>query len=140
MNVLFFLKPKSEVDYIYNTDTVKQALEVMGEHNYTAVPIINRMGKLAGTITDRDIVQYMLGNSHLSMDDIQDMPIRMIKRNRDNIPVNANANIEDMMSKALTQNFVPVVDDDNKFIGIITRKDIMEQWNNKHMNKRFAMV
>ena len=64
----------------------------------------------------------------------------MIKRNRDNIPVNANANIEDMMSKALTQNFVPVVDDDNKFIGIITRKDIMEQWNNKHMNKRFAMV
>ncbi|SHI34178.1 CBS domain-containing protein [Parasporobacterium paucivorans] len=139
MNVLFFLKPKSEVDYIFNTDTVKEALMVMAKRNYTAVPIINRMGKLAGTITDRDIVQYMQENSSLCLNDIQDMPIRMIKRNRDNIPVNANANIEDMMSKALNQNFVPVVDDDNKFIGIVTRKDIMEQWNNKYIQNRFAM-
>ena len=31
MNILFFLKPKSEVAYIYDTDSLRQALEKM-EH------------------------------------------------------------------------------------------------------------
>ena len=32
----------------------------------------------------------------------------------------------DLMSKAVNQNFVPVVDDKDIFIGIITRKDIIQ--------------
>ena len=34
--------------------------------------------------------------------------------------------MEDLIKKAMNQNFVPVVDDQNKFIGIITRKSIIE--------------
>ena len=30
------------------------------------------------------------------------------------------------MDKALNQNFVPVLDDEKYFIGIVTRKDIMK--------------
>ncbi len=40
-------------------------------------------------------------------------------------PVFANSNMEDLIDKALNQNFVPVVDDQKNFIGIITRKDII---------------
>ena len=34
--------------------------------------------------------------------------------------------MEDLLQKAMNQNFVPVVDDMNNFIGIITRKSIIE--------------
>ena len=34
--------------------------------------------------------------------------------------------MEDLIQKAMNQNFVPVVDDQKKFIGIITRKSIIE--------------
>ena len=33
--------------------------------------------------------------------------------------------MEDLMEKAMDQNFVPVIDDQENFIGIITRKDII---------------
>ena len=40
MNILFFLTPKSEVAYINDDDTLRQALEKMEHHKYAAVPII----------------------------------------------------------------------------------------------------
>ena len=40
--------------------------------------------------------------------------------------VAADADMEDLVKKAMNQNFVPVVDDQNKFIGIITRRSIIE--------------
>ena len=42
MNVLFFLKPKSEVAYLYEDYSLRQALEKMEYHRYTAIPIISR--------------------------------------------------------------------------------------------------
>ena len=43
-----------------------------------------------------------------------------------NDPVNINANMADLISKAKLQNFVPVVDDRDHFIGIVRRSDIIE--------------
>ena len=40
MNILFFLTPKSEVAYISEEDTLRQALEKMEHHKYSAIPII----------------------------------------------------------------------------------------------------
>ena len=42
MNILFFLTPKSEVAYINEDDTLRQALEKMEHHRYSAIPIISR--------------------------------------------------------------------------------------------------
>ena len=44
MNILFFLTPKSELSYIYDDDSLRQALEKMEYHRYTAIPVINRKG------------------------------------------------------------------------------------------------
>ena len=54
-----------------------------------------------------------------------------IDRRLDNRPVYANSNMEDLIDKALNQNFVPVVDDQKNFIGIITRKDIIRYYYDK---------
>ena len=50
MNILFFLTPKSEVAYIYEDYTIRQALEKMEYHKYSAIPIISKDGKYVGTI------------------------------------------------------------------------------------------
>ncbi len=53
------------------------------------------------------------------------MQSRRLPRRADYRPVSADSNMEDLMQKAMDQNFVPVVDDQKNFIGIITRKDII---------------
>jgi CBS domain-containing protein len=126
MNILFFLTPKSEVAYIYDDYTMRQAIEKMEYHKYSAIPIINREGKYVGTITEGDLLWTLKNDYSLDLKAIEDIDIKNIKRRMDNAPVSVNANIEDLISKSMNQNFVPVIDDQNTFIGIIKRREIIE--------------
>ena len=128
MNILFFLTPKSEVAFIYEDYTLRQTLEKMEHHKYSSIPILTRDGKYVGTITEGDLLWTLKDNFQaktLNLKILEDMPISCIKRRKDNDPVSVEANIEDLISKARNQNFVPVVDDDGIFIGIIKRSDII---------------
>ena len=125
MNILFFLTPKSDVAFLYDDETLRQALEKMEYHKYSAVPVISRSGKYIGTITEGDMLWGIKNQYDLSLRDSEHISVSAIKRKSDNRPVYVNATMEDLIDKALNQNFVPVVDDQKNFIGIITRKDII---------------
>ena len=131
MNILFFLTPKSEVAYIVENQTIGQALEVLAKHRHAAVPMISEMGKYIGTITEGDILRRFLEDSHLSIDEMKHFPIRDISRRTINRPVSINEEVQDLFSAAMVQNFVPVTDDNKVFIGIVTRKDIMQYCHKK---------
>ncbi len=131
MNILFFLTPKNEVAYIYEDESLRQALEKMEYHKYSAVPVINRQGKYVGTITEGDMLWGIKNKFNLSLKEAEHVTAAVIDRRSDNRPVNADSNMEDLIDKALNQNFVPVVDDQKNFIGIITRKDIIRYFYNK---------
>ena len=49
MNILFFLTPKSEVAYVREDDTLRQAVEKMEYHGYAAVPLLSVDGRDIGT-------------------------------------------------------------------------------------------
>ncbi|HBA68800.1 MAG TPA: CBS domain-containing protein [Lachnospiraceae bacterium] len=126
MNILFFLTPKSEVDYVYDNDTLWQTLEKMEHNKYTAIPIINHEdGTYVGTITEGDLLWDVKERYEMNLSAAEDRPILNIKRKKDNEPIEADADVEDIISKVMNQNFVPVIDDSECFIGIITRKDVM---------------
>ena len=125
MNILFFLTPKSDVAFLYDDETLRQALEKMEYHKYSAVPVISRSGKYIGTITEGDMLWGIKNQYDLSLRDSEHISVSAIKRRSDNRPVYVNATMENLIDKALNQNFVPVVDDQKNFIGIITRKDII---------------
>ncbi|MFR3072468.1 MAG: CBS domain-containing protein, partial [Paeniclostridium sp.] len=73
MNILFFITPKSEVAYIYDDYTMRQALEKMEYHRYSAIPIINRSGEYVGTITEGDLLWYLKNDLKLDLKAIEDV-------------------------------------------------------------------
>ena len=52
--------------------------------------------------------------------------IMEIDRRKDFLPVRVTASMHDLVERSANQNFVPVVDDKNAFIGIITRRAIIQ--------------
>ena len=50
------------------------------------------------------------------------------ERNR---PVKNNATMDELLLEVMDQNFVPVIDDRNTFIGIVTRKAVIQYFYNK---------
>lgn len=126
MNILFFLTPKSDVAYIEADCTLRQALEKMEYHRYTALPVLDAEGKYTGTLTEGDLLRTICAKYDLSLHAAEKIPLKDVPRRWTFMPVNINCEIEDLYRTAMRQNFVPVVDDKGIFIGIITRKTIMQ--------------
>lgn len=125
MNILFFLTPKESVAHVDEDDTLRQVLEKMEHHGYTAIPLLAKDGKYIGTITEGDLLWFLKDRNFPELKQLEDMPIAAIARHRDNAAVSISEPMEDLFDKVTNQNFVPVVDDKKVFIGIVTRKDIL---------------
>ena len=126
MNILFFMKPKGEVSYLYDDFSMRQGLEKLERSGYTAIPVINRRGEYEGTITEGDFLWALKNKFSLDLKQAEEVPLETVKRRTRVEPISINAKMEDLVSKAMNQNFVPVIDDKGIFIGIVTRKDIIE--------------
>lgn len=126
MNIMYFITPKCDVAFVYDDFNVRQVLEKIEYYKYSAMPIIDRNGHYVGTITEGDLLTKIKEGYTLSVRDAENIPIDTIKRRMDNQPIHAQADMEDLIDKAIQQNFVPVVDDNNIFIGIVTRRAIIQ--------------
>ena len=130
MNIAYFLRPKNRVAYLYDDYTFRQGLEKMRYHGYTAIPVISRSGKYVGTISEGDFLWQILSNDAesrqiRSMKDLEQLHIRDLLRGNNYPPVRITVSMEELLSNAMNQNFIPVVDDLGNFTGIVTRKDII---------------
>ena len=125
-NILFFLTPKAMCAFLYDDYTVRQALEKMEAAGYAALPILNRRGEDRGTLTEGDLLWALKNMCYMDMRQAEAHHIMTIAHRKDNVPVRVNTDMQELVERARTQNFVPVVDDKDAFIGIVTRKAIIK--------------
>lgn len=125
-NILFFLLPKAMCAYLYDDYTIRQAIEKMEAAGYAALPILNRRGEYRGTLTEGDLLWAVKNVCYMDMRQAEAHRIMEISRRRDNVPVRVTTSMHDLVDRASAQNFVPVVDDKDAFIGIITRRSIIK--------------
>lgn len=125
-NILFFLTPKAMCAFVYDDFTVRQALEKMEVVGYSALPILNKRGEYRGSITEGDLLWALKNLCYMDMRQAEARRIMEIERKKDNIPVKVTTTMHELVQRASTQNFVPVVDDKDAFIGLITRSAIIK--------------
>lgn len=125
MNVLRFLTPKAEVEYINIDSTVRQGLEKMRFHGYAAIPVIDDEGHYKGTVTEGDFLWALYNNNNPDLKKLEKTELKTIIHHEYQ-PIKASASIDEILTRAYYQNFVPVVDDRGVFIGIIKRKEIIK--------------
>ncbi len=128
MNILFFLKPKGDIAFIYEDFTFRQAIEKMRHYGYTVIPVLDRSGKYVGALSEGDLLWAVLEMGDSDDKSKEQRFIRDILKGRYHDTVNVNAVIEDLLLVAMNQNFVPVTDDRDLFIGIVTRRDILQYY------------
>ena len=95
---------------------------------------IGRPSTYAPTITTIIARRYVAKeNKNLYMTELGEVVNQMMKEAFPSIvDVNFTATMEDLLDKAMQQNFVPVLDDNKSFIGIITRRDIMKYFSGSY--------
>lgn len=125
-NILFFLTPKAMCAHLASDYTLRQALEKMETAGYAALPILNKRGEYCGTLTEGDVLWALRNLCAMDLRQAETLRIMEFEHRRDNIPVKVTTSMYELVERAGEQNFIPVVDDKNAFIGIVTRRAIMK--------------
>ncbi len=147
MNIAFFLTPKHEVAFLYENQSLRQGLEKIRHHGYTAIPVITQDSKYIGTISEGDFLRYILREdgqrlSKTIMQDLEKVTIRqaLLPNAAQNPAVRITQSAEDLLFQAMNQNFIPVIDDVGSFIGIVTRKDILSYFYRQMISSQNAIA
>ena len=119
MNILFFLTPKSDVAYIFENETLRQTLEKMEHRKFSCIPLLSLDGKYKGSISEGDLLWGMKTLNVPGLKEAESISIMAIPRRATYKAVHADSDMEDLLDKAINQNY-------GYFIGIITRKEIIK--------------
>lgn len=124
-NVLLLLTPKNELAYLQDDMNVRQAIEKMRAHGYMAIPVITKDGEYAGTVSEGDLL-WTLVDEGSNNEELENIKVKSIIRKDYTPPVKVDANINELINLITEQNFVPVIDDRNILMGIVTRKRVIK--------------
>lgn len=129
VNIIRFLQRKTESSYLYDYKTVQQALRFMRSHGYTEIPVVNQDGFYLGVVGEGDFLWHVL--DYGGYESVKDDKVGTFVQ-RGNIPaLKITATDADLQNAAVRCTFVPIVDDRNVFVGVITRKDVLQYFADK---------
>lgn len=125
MNIMRFIIPKSLVEYVSDSSTVRQAIEKMRYHRYVAIPVIDSAGRYVGTLRNDDILKYLLNEGCYDTKAAEKRGVVEIMGEDYVKPVYHNCSVSELIERVKEHNFVPVVDDRDCFVGLILRRDVL---------------
>ena len=111
MNILFFMTPKCDVAFVEEEDSLRNTLEKMEYHRYSSIPVLTKDGKFAGTLTEGDLLWEIKNQLHLDLHESEKIMVKDIPMRKHFEAVDINSSMESLLHRAISQNFVPVVDD-----------------------------
>ncbi len=125
-SILNFLIPKQQTFYLEADSTIRQVLEKFDAHKFSVVPLIDENGVYVTTISEGDILRFIknICNFNQSLAEMVKIDNIEIYRPYKTLPITAS--MEEVINLSLEQNFIPLVDDRNVFIGIIKRKEVIK--------------
>lgn len=122
-----YLIPESELAIFIDTHNADHVLLLLAHNGYSRVPVITKEKFYKGTISISDIMSYQdkhfLTEWEMSQTDIGVMVNDIIE------VVRTDSSLTEIMHKLVEYPFLPVVDNNEKFVGIITRKSILKAIN-----------
>ena len=127
MSLFSIITPKSETFYLTEDVTIRQALEKFDFHKFSVVPLIAKDGTYITSVSEGDILRYIKNQAKFDIEKAEKVKVKTLEKYRPYRACMNNVSDEEIFALALEQNFVPVVDDRNMYIGIVKRKDILNK-------------
>lgn len=125
MNIFMLLKPKEKVSYLMDTTPLDQALEQMRKDGYSDTPVLSEDGRYLGCVNEGDFLWFIMDNSIISYENANQYRVSDLVRPEYNPAMKISVTVADLLERSRDQNFIPITDDRNYFIGIITRQAII---------------
>ena len=134
MNVFMVLTHKADTVFLQENDSIASSIEILHASGYSALPVLDQEGHYVGSVSEGDFLWNLLNHSDYKKY-AEKTRLKSIMRKDFTPAVRADVQMDTLLSSAIRQNFIPVIDDRDIFIGIVTRKDIILAFNKLYGKK-----
>ena len=122
-----FLTPAENLAVLIDTHNADHAILLLSQMTYSRVPVVTDQKKFVGTISLTDILSYQMQHEIPDEEFMTTDIVHMAKK--DDLTVGLDFTLTEVLHKLVDESFLPVVDQENTFQGIITRKSILKAVN-----------
>tara|TARA_B100000927_G_C16414246_1_gene448595 strand:- start:204 stop:677 length:474 start_codon:yes stop_codon:yes gene_type:complete len=105
--------------------TIEEAIEVLHQSKQTGLPVTNLKGELVGFFSEKDCLRYLYGAFYFNQ-----LGSRVEKfMNQNVISIQESFGVSEILKMFIENPFhiYPVVDENNKLIGTISRTDLLSE-------------
>jgi CBS domain-containing protein len=118
--------PKHKCYVVQENDSVEKALEVLEHHQIDGVPVLSG-DQYVGVVTRYNIYQNFFNSQKLKADFVSQTEVKEIVTHQDKYLVG-----DEIFEKTLVElrdfPILSVVDENRNFLGLVTRYDVLEQF------------
>ena len=126
-NILTLLTPKNLVCYLDHDMTLRQAIEKMRVNRYTVIPVLDsKTGVYIGSIAEGDLLYNVIGEESVCIKDLEEKYVADVIRPNYIPAMKIDTTMRELENLIVVQNYVPIVDDRDILMGIVTRKSVMQ--------------
>ena len=125
MNIAKIMIPRACTVFLNEKQTVRQGWEVMTRNGYTAIPVLDADQHYIGCVSEGDFLRHILSTGSLDKLDMENHRVRELVRRDFCPPISIDADETEVITSALNQNFVPIIDSRNTLCGILTRRGVI---------------
>lgn len=123
-----FLIPDDKVAHVMDINPLNHALLVLTKVKYTRIPVLNKEGEIVGLVGLSEIVNAMFDLTEIDPDNLTDLLVKDVMETEIKT-ITKPYDIEYILHLLVDNSFIPLVDEENRFAGIVTRKEILKSVN-----------
>lgn len=130
--------PADNVATLMESNPLDHALLVLSKVGYSKIPVVDKEDRLVGLIGLNDIVGKMIDLTRIDTDNLAGMcVVDVMEPVRDTLT--QDCELEDILHLMVDNAFLPVIDEQGVFTGILTRKEILKAVNHMvhELEKRY---
>ena len=132
MNALLLLTPKNQLKFLDASNTARQGVEKIKVTGYSAIPVVDsQTGIYVGTISEGDLLWGLLDTPNQNLYDLEQIKLIDLIDSNKYKPMHVQSSMDEVVESIMNQNFIPLVDDRGVFMGIVTRRKVIEYYYRK---------
>ena len=117
-----------KVAILQEDHTLEHAMLVLTNVRYSLIPVLNKENKIVGLISLAMILHKITGVEQINMNQLGKYKVREVMRTEFPI-IHQDTQVEDVLNELVDESFICIGNDEDEFVGIVTRKELLKRIN-----------
>ncbi len=126
MQIEEFIISSDKVAHVQIGNSSEHALLVLTKTGYSSIPVLDSKYRLKGLVSTQMITDSILGLEHIEYERLPNLKVDVVMQSA--VPsIHINEKFKKGLDLLINHPFLCVVDDEQRFIGILTRRIVLKQ-------------